>query len=633
MPPRNKEKQDLVEKVLEDFSKDNKAHEPFITAADARYRSYEAILERRSEAASWTNKQHPAIVLPSVETIAAAILNTQPVPNLQPYPIMGSEEEIERARKGARANELLLKQQMCTDKFAEKQRTFDLQALITGITASKQYWKKTRGKVRYREAYEAPSKDLYGAVSGYETRTRPATSDEQVIHNDPTMEVIDVRHLIFQNGASSLASCERITHRAFLTFDRVKELVAAGFYGPKAGGEDLPSYDDLKGSARKHFQRENELWQTEPHQDDIVILEQWREGGRRVVTIANDSLLLADKPNPFWFDYLDHPYPFVICSPMPGLFRIPGKSEVELMAELQEMIWTLMNQRLDVTQLVANAIFMIADDVEDPESFEFAPGERWLVPRPVEETIKPWTPDIDVAQVSMEAERLLRGDVQNATGGAPFLSGGESDGVDQETATGVSIITSLAQRRVAAKQQQFVWAKTRILEQWCALNQQYLEPSRLIPVIGSDGAMAWEEIRSEIIQGRYLFESEVVNESLQRQEKRAEKQAFLQVFLSAVPVFAAIGAPLNPKAAMDEFLEAYDIEDKDKFYSSMPQPAAMAGQPGQAAPEANGAGVTNPLLAAGPTSPSNEISMSPAAALQRAGAATGGSANAPSPFG
>jgi hypothetical protein len=86
--------------------------------------------------------------------------------------------------------------------------------------------------------------------------------------------------------------------------------------------------------------------------------------------------------------------------------------------------------------------------------------------------------------------------------------------------------------------------------------------------------------------------------------------------------------PINPKAALDELLEAYDVTDKDKFYSAMPQPGGMPGQAPNAEVSPNGNGVTNPALAAGPLSPSNQLSQSPVAAMQQLGAMSGGVANA-----
>lgn len=623
-----KKQPEIVSKCLDWFAEDKRPHDKFVEKVERNYKCYRGILERRSEAAQWTNKQHPAIVLQSIETMVANLLSPSPKWKLRARPLIDSPEAVAQAQLAAKANELLLAHQIVLDGFAQKQRTFDLQALITGLTASKQFWLHKEGEARYLSQTD-PVYDLFGNEV-LPSRMVPDAQDV-VLRDDPTMEVVDVRHLIPQQGAVSLGTCERVTHRVFFPFSRLKELEKRGIYGTRAGGVPV---DELKETKADHqgFVRENELFQTQPHKDDIELLEVWCEGGKRVVTIANGGVLLADKPNPFWFDYLEHPFPFVTCSGMPDLFRIHGISEVELIADLQEMLWTLMNQRLDSLQLVANAIALIADDVEDPEAFEFAPGERWLVPRPVEETVKMWSPDIKAAMASLQAEELVRGDVQNVTGGMPFLSGTSSQGVDQQTATGVSIITTLAQKRLAGKQQQFIWAKALIGAQWCALNQQYVRSTRIIPVIGADGAEAFEEVRPEYLQGRCVLEPEMVDESMMRSERRAESTAKFQIAVQSQGVMAASQTPLNLRAFMDDVLDAYDISDKERYYTQAPPgPGAQQGAGGGASqPGQNGSpnGVTNPALAAGPSSPSNANSMSGEQFMQRLGALRGGAANA-----
>ena len=124
-----------------------------------------------------------------------------------------------------------------------------------------------------------------------------------------------------------------------------------------------------------------------------------------MVTIAGRSLLLASKDNPFWFEHLEHMYPFVIASSTPDLFRIPGISEVELMAEIQESAVDVDESAPGFLQLLANAIMLIADDVED-RTRSSSGRERWLVPRPVTETVKPWSPDANVPRMTIEAERF-----------------------------------------------------------------------------------------------------------------------------------------------------------------------------------------------------------------------------------
>lgn len=619
-----KDKSALVSRVIKDFDDDRRPHDDFCQKVERRYRSYRGIIETRSQAASWTNKHHPAYVLQAIETMVSNLIDPSPKWRLKVNPIVGDASELARQREGARANEILLNHQLRIDKYAEKQRPFDLQALICGLSVSKQYWLERSGSRRQIEEYEEPVLDFFGTEIGSVPRV-VESKVQTTFRDDPTHEVVDVRDFIWQRGATGLGACKRVVHRIWLDFDDLKQLEADGKYGVKAGGEPIDTLKDSRSFGSTLYQREDELFGADKSKDKIEILECWIDGGDRVVTIANRKVLLSDKPNPFWFEHLDHSFPFVVCSSMPDLFVIPGISEVELMAEMQEMLWSLANQRLDNLQLINNAIFLVADDAEDADSFEFGPGERWLVPRPVKDTVQSWSPDPMAATISLNAESLIRGDIQNVTGGMPYLSGTDSSNIDQKTATGVSIITSLAQKRLAAKKQLFIWAKSRIGEQWTALNQQFIRGERLVPIVGQDGAEDFMAVRPDLIRGSYTFETDMAEESFLRQEKRAEAQAKLQVFLQAAPVYAAMGAPLNPKAFMDDFLEAFDILDKDRYYGSQ-QPqmpgAAPGGPPGPGGPPSPN-GVTAPQSIDAATSPSNATSLNPAVMMQRALASHG----------
>jgi hypothetical protein len=274
---------------------------------------------------------------------------------------------------------------------------------------------------------------------------------------------------------------------------------------------------------------------------------------------------------------------------------------------------------------------MIADDVEDPEAFQIGPGERWLVPRPVQETVKEWTPDPQVPNMTLQSESLARSDLLDVVGGLPASSQVQSQLASSQTATGVSILVSLAQKRLAAKKQQFVWSKRRIGEQWCALNQQFVKEERLVPVMGLEGAQDWIAVRPEQIQGVYSFETEMVDDSLIRQERRAEQQAKLQVALQGAQISGMMGAPLNIKQFWEDYLSTFDVSDPSRYFSQQQNAPLGPGmpQPGQAGPPNGGPpqGITNPNLAAGPTAPSNAASMSPVMPEQRMGAMSGGAAN------
>jgi hypothetical protein len=286
---------------------------------------------------------------------------------------------------------------------------------------------------------------------------------------------------------------------------------------------------------------------------------------------------------------------------------------------------------LDNLALINNAIYAIRDDIIDRDSLEWYPGAIWPVPGDVGNAIAQFSPDIRVAEVSLNAEAMLKGDLQNVTGGMPFMSGTDSSTIDQKTATGVSIITSLAQKMVASQKQYITWAEEQIGNQMMQLNQQFVRAERLIPIIGRDGAQAFEAVEPEVLQGTYHVNLTPATESLMRQERRAEAQAKLLVATQSAPVMAAVGTPLNLKAFVEDFLRSFDEDDLEKYFAAQPQPQIMGapqGGGGQPPPggEQQPQGVTAPQ-AYDPTSPSNANSMSGEAAISRLMAMAGGPNN------
>lgn len=614
---------DIVGRVMRGFDQDLKTHNNFSQEVDKRYRAYRGVIERRSQASTWNNRQHPAYVLQIIETMIASALDMSPRWQIKARPKMGSPAQIQAEMDGAKAMEILLSEQLDIDHFSEKQRPFAMQGFIAGLTVAKNYWRYSEANRKSLAIRQVPIEDM----PGLSLPQIQAVEGTQILHDNPTMEIVDVRDFIWHEAATSLEKAMRVTHRVWMSMDELRQLEAAGTY---VNVDQLTDTKDYSGNLSS---REQELFKTNRSKNQVEVLEQWfyDRGEIWVVTIGNRKVCLTPghkaKPNPFWHGQ----YPFVVTSSMPDLFRLPGISEVEVVQELQEMLWTLMNQRLDNLQLLNNAIAIIRSDVDDPDAFIFAPGERWLVDDPNQVKFLE-TPPI-TAELALQAESGIKSDLQNISGGMPMISGSDQQ-MDSNTATAASIFTSLAQRRLAAKKQNYVWAYNRVGEQWIALNQQFIREPKAVEIVGPDGGPLIHEVDPMLIQGRYFIKGEMMEESMMRQERRAEAQAKLQVAVAAALPFAQSQTPLNLKAFMDDYLDAYGVQDTNRYYSAAnplpnmqqpPQPGGGQGAPGPPQPGAP-VGATAPQ-ATDVNSPSNAFSQSPVAASQQMGAMAGGPNN------
>lgn len=586
--------EERVRQVLKDFDEDKKPHDAFCTKVEQYYKAYRAIPEANADAAQWESQLFPPYAFQIIESLTANVVDPTPRWKVVPRPSKGADLELLAA--GSKANEILLGSQVDSDGFAAKQMYFAKQAFIAGLSVFKTHWNYKPGSVT--------RKTITGRVT-----------EKVTLRDDPTAEVIDVRDWVPHQAATSLENALRVTHRCFYSFDELKRLEKQGIYGSEAGGQSVDSLKESRDFAAELSGREQSLFQADRTKDQIEVLEQWRrepDGSLRVVAVGNRKVLLRDRPSPF-----DHgKYPFVVCAPIPDLGRIHGISVIELVKDLQDQLWTLGNQRLDNVRLLNNHIVLVRDDFDDVDSFVWAPGAINQVSDPSQ--ISSLKVDALPSQVSIQAESMIQQDLQNVSGANPALLGQQAQ--NTSTATEVSLTTTLAQRRVSLMKQQFKWAFREVGEHWIRLNQQFVTDERLVLTLGPDGAQDWTAIHPLLLQGDYAITIDPVDESLVRQERRAEKQALLQMAAQLAPVFAAIaqGDPskktLNLESFMDIYLEEFDVGDKEKFYSAKPQP--MQPPPGQQQPGGPPPGATAPQ-AIDPNSPSNAFSQSPVAAQQQ----------------
>jgi len=620
---------DLVVRAVERCERDY--HDDFVRKVEKRYMSYRGIVENNSTgsdpAEDWRSQVTPPYVLQTCEGMLATMLEPSPRFDVQPRP--RPDEPLDAIVERMRAVEAIsdtLSYALDRDQFAQRQRSFMQQDMVAGISVLKSYWRTEERDVSKLAAHSLAIVDAFGQQYDSVTVYQETEQEETMIVDDACCEVVDVRDFFWPSQAPTIEKAEFLVHRTWETYASLKRMQGDGYY-------DYTDVDKLKrgensGTSTAGDSREMRLRNVDRTKNLIEVLEYWTP--ERVITVGNRAVVLKDRPNPLWMGRI----PFIVCSGMPDAFQIPGLSVVEALAQLQEMLWTLQNQRLDVVRMLANVITLIRPDVDDPESFIFAPGERWFVEDPGQVATLPIDPT--AANITLQAEALLKGDLQNIMGGLPMNSGIDSQNVDQQTATGVSIITTIAQRLIQARKQHYLWSYATLGKHFLLLYQQFLREERVVRILGGPGAQRYRTVTPVEIQGDYDVTIDVTSDSLNRQERRAEAQALMQIAAQAQPIFAQSGAPLNLKAFMEKTLDAFNVIDKERFFlpkqagpaiaQPPPQPGQQQQQPLGPPPPTNG--ITNAQLSAGPTSPSNANSLSPEAAMQRMLSMSGGTANA-----
>lgn len=606
----------LLAKTIRQYEEDNKPHRVYVDKVDRWYRAWRGVLERSSDANAWRSRQHQAYIMQIIYTLMAGHVDTSPRWKIKPRPRASSPDEIEQIREGAKQLEWLLAYQRDNSDMLQKQFHHRLQGNIAGLTLWKSYWS-------YLEREQPMKRKVYTVdEQGNPIVTEKDDVEVMVTHDDPVVEVVDVRDWIPHQAARTVQSAQRIHHRLWYSFDDLKRLEADGYFS-------VPGAVDLLKESRDHSEmlanRENDLFQRDRTKDQIMLVEHWIDNGARVITTGNLGVLLDVKDNPF-----EHgEFPFTPSTPNPDLFSIYGVSTVEMVEEIQEMIWTLQNQRLDNLELVNNAIVRVSPGVENPGRFVHAPGEVWLAERDEVEILYL---NADSSRVSLEAEALLKSDLQNIPGAAPALLGQSGDMA--QTATEVSIMTNLASKRLALQKFQFTLGDAEVGAQWIKLNQQFLDEERWLRIVGDDGQEGWELITPDSFKGEnWGVDVEQADESIVRQERLAEAQARFQVAVNGQQALMLAGSPPNMRAFMEDLLEAGGVQNTDRYFSPG-QPVQGGAQAPPTGPQNGPApdpqavqeGITS-LQATDPNSPSNAFSQSPVAAMQRMLAGSGGAVN------
>ena len=642
--------QEELDRAVGMFSEAKSQHSTFVERVESRYTSWRGVLEANSKAASWTSKLHPPYVQHIIETSLASLIDDTLRYKIRPRHTLANPETVAQLRKGAEAHQIIFDWQTREDKLAEIQRPFILQNAIAGVSIAKTYWTTKEQRRRQLVNVEVPvlnpatEEPIYDPFTG-KMVTLPQMQEKTkvtTIYDGPTTEVVDVRDFFWHEAATSLETSDYLIHRTWMTWEQIEDAFGNDAFGENRGGWTLEQVKKRIGDKDENGDsfteelggRESSLFNMDRTKNRLEVLEVWDRRKNRVITVLNRTALLAARDFPFWHEKP----PFTACVTQPDLFMIPGISVVEKIKDLQSALWTTMNQRIDNLNLVNNAIFWFRPDIEDIDEYTFEPGARWPVEDPTQ--IQAWAPNPMPAEVSLGAEQLFKGDLQNLAGGFPFSSGADSGNVDQTTATGASLVTGLAQRSVNLAKGRIRIAFSDIGDQRLVLNQQFLREPMLVPVLGVDDEEVLHEIWPEILAGDYSITQEITSDAATKQEEQASEQAKLQMAMALAPVVAQLsqaGAAkmINMDAYVEDFLHAFGIEDTDRYFVS-PQTAAGAAPPGPgggggggapAPPGSEGPGGTTAPAATDSTAPANQVSQSPAVLMQRALAARGGANN------
>ena len=482
----------------------------------------------------------------AMQTIDTALVNlVQGRPRAQVRPRHPANE------LGAKAMQYVLDYYAQEDGLARKQAPFVQQALITGLTAAKVPWV-------YRKSDRT--------IRVFDEQGKPKTERVSMVAKDgPSFEPWNVYHIYWQPGATSVESAQYVVLQSYLTKDELLRLAynpetdEGQFHNVQALIEAGP-YPAPRYSAQDRAVGASQL---DRYTGRYLVEEIWEND--TLTVIGNRQILLSRQDNPYWHGRK----PIVISQVRPDLFEMQGIAETELVDHLQQAQWTLQNMTIDNLHLtVMRGITYREGGVTDPNQLELRPRFKWPVSD--HQDIQPFEVQPVSTDIFTERQRLLS-DMQLVTGITPFVSSADLNSVDQNTATGVTALQETASRLLAFKASQIQHqAFQPMFQMWGDMVQQFLDKDIALKITGNDGKEQWVTVSPQEVAGHFDYVIEGTEESLSRQQERAEAMALLNAFVPLVQIGAVKIQPVLERVA-----SAYNM-NPDELVAAPPQQQAPA---------------------------------------------------------
>jgi hypothetical protein len=165
--------------------------------------------------------------------------------------------------------------------------------------------------------------------------------------------------------------------------------------------------------------------------------------------------------------------------------------------------------------------------------------------------------------------------MQLVTGINSYISGADMQGVDQNTATGVTALQEVASRLLRFKAAQIQYkGYQRAFEMWGDMAQQFHDKSLPVKLTGQGNEAQWVEIGPQDIVGHFDYKIEGSEESLSRQQERGEAIALLNAF---APLLQS-RPDINIKPILERVAAAYNFPNPDVLFQPVQQPQAAPSQ-------------------------------------------------------
>jgi hypothetical protein len=457
---------------------------------------------------------------------------------------------------------------------AEVQPIVAQQALVYSVSPCKQRW-------LYKEIDQRMLVPARDPSSGEPIWDVPSEQQQKIVECDrPDIQPWDVYDCFWDPAATSPDTASFIVLRCWPTKD---DLLGNAYNADTGVGmyRNLERLFSLGSGGERPAKAQNEvLGKTLSYEGHFEVWEVWRD--HRLTVIGNKQVLLYDGPKPYWMPGK----PVTISTTRPDFFGIEGISETELVDHIQQTLHSEDNLRLENLRFTVQRGATVRETVPNMDELVMQPHFMWRVTDHDDVDFKNQPP---LPPEAYQEHETLLSLLQYVTGITPYVTGASSAaGVDQSTATGVSVLAGAAGKLLAFKAQ-LIAQRTyqRMWEQWADLTRQFLRSPREIHIDDRDPTsgqpVGWVSVGPQDIFGDYDVRIEAAEESLNKQQKRADVVALLNAF---APYAAAGLVDIKPLLVLAA--ESFNFPAPQALFPAQP-PQQLAAPNGNGQQVASGA--------------------------------------------
>lgn len=310
--------------------------------------------------------------------------------------------------------------------------------------------------------------------------------------------------------------------------------------------------------------------------------------------LANRRVILLYRHNPF--AHGEKPFIRQVDHLVPHEFW--GIGELEVLEGLQDVLNATVNQRIDNTRLLLNAMFMVDTEVvKDLRDLQMRPGGVIRVKgaqgRPLQEFVQQLVLSDVTGGAFAEVAELER-TIEKVSGVSAYQTGTDSPDLNA-TATGVALISEQGNTRFSHKVRLAELTGYRHLARhYGTILQQFMPESQVLRIQGPDGTLTFKSLTPDDIQGAFDYDIEAESITVTESVKKDQALSLFQMF--------ANNPYVNQLALIEDALRAFGHKDTDRYMAQPQMPAAPSQEAAALDPALQGLGMP-PVEAPPPAAP------------------------------